>query len=202
MQYVFLFPGQGSQKVGMGDYLKEIPLCNEIFQKADQSLGFSITELMEKGPEEELTKTYHAQPAILTVAVAMGRYLMENGIMPSMMAGHSLGEYACLVLSDAMRFEDAVKAVHHRGKYMQEAVALGVGTMSAVLGLDDNIIEQVCEEVTNDGLLVEPANYNCPGQLVISGTVEGVRRASEFLKEKEPNAVLSFQLAHLFTALC
>ncbi|MEZ4820323.1 MAG: ACP S-malonyltransferase [Bdellovibrionota bacterium] len=184
MQYVFLFPGQGSQKIGMGQYLQGISVCDQTFAQANAALGYSITDIMNNGPEEELQKTFHAQPAILTVAVAIGRYLKEQGIQPLITAGHSLGEYACLVLGEAMHFEDAVQAVHQRGKYMQEAVPLGVGTMSAILGVQDHVVEQVCREVSGQGFLVEPANYNCPGQLVISGSIEGVQKASDLLKTK------------------
>jgi [acyl-carrier-protein] S-malonyltransferase len=184
MQYVFLFPGQGSQHVGMGQYLLEQGIGKDTFEQANQALGQDLTKLMLEGPEEQLQHTANAQPAILTVAVAIGRYLMANGIQPEKMAGHSLGEYACLVLSNALAFEDAVKAVHQRGQFMQDAVPLGVGTMAAILGAEDKLVEEVCAQVTDEGELVEAANYNCPGQLVISGTVVGVEKASQLLKEK------------------
>lgn len=184
MQYVFLFPGQGSQSVGMGKYLSEIPSCKKTFDEVSKVLGDDFVKLMWEGPEDILTQTFNAQPAILSVSVAIGRYLMENGVTPTIMAGHSLGEYTCLVLSNAMTFSDALLAVQARGQFMQEAVPAGQGTMCAVLGVEDSLIEEVCNEVTQNGDLVEPANYNCPGQLVISGTVSGVEKASKILKER------------------
>lgn len=198
-EYAFLFPGQGSQFVGMGQFLADHPTGKKTFQEADEVLGGKLTKLMWEGPEDELKQTQNAQPAILTVEVAIGRILLEKGIKPTIMAGHSLGEYSCLVLSGAMEFKDAVAAVNKRGIYMQQAVPLGKGTMAAVLGLeDDSIVEQVCKEVSAQGFLVEPANYNCPGQLVISGTVEGVEKASIMLKEKGAKRCLPLQVSAPF----
>lgn len=198
-QFAFLFPGQGSQFVGMGKFLADHPTAKKIFQEANEALGFDLTRLMWEGPEDELKQTQNAQPAILTVEVAIGRILLEKGFKPIIMAGHSLGEYSCLVLSGAMNFKDAVRAVNKRGVYMQQAVPLGKGTMAAVLGLeDDSIVEQVCIEVSSQGFLVEPANYNCPGQLVISGTVEGVEKASVLLKEKGAKRCLPLQVSAPF----
>lgn len=198
-QYVFLFPGQGSQFVGMGKFLAEHFIAKSTFQEANHALGFDLTKLMWEGPEEELKQTQNAQPAILAVEVTIGRILLDKGIQPSIMAGHSLGEYACLVLSGAMEFQDAIVAVHQRGKYMQEVVPVGKGTMTAVLGLeDDAIVESVCKEISDQGFLVEPANYNCPGQLVISGTVEGVEKASILLKERGAKRCIPLQVSAPF----
>ena len=149
---VFLFPGQGSQFVGMGKFLAEDPIANPIFQEANDVLRYDLTKLMFEGPEETLKQTQYAQPAILSMEVAIGKILFAKGKKPIVMAGHSLGEYACVVMSDAMKFSDAVLAVHKRGIYMQEAVPVGKGTMSAVLGLDDDsIVEKTCKEVTDQG---------------------------------------------------
>lgn len=198
-QYAFLFPGQGSQFVGMGKFLSDNLIAKSIFQEANKALGFDLTKLMWEGPEDELKQTQNAQPAILTVEVAIGRILQERGFKPAIMAGHSLGEYSCLVLSGAMTFEDAVRAVNKRGIYMQQAVPLGKGTMAAVLGLDDDsIVETVCKEISAQGFLVEPANYNCPGQLVISGSIEGVEKASVMLKEKGAKRCLPLQVSAPF----
>lgn len=199
MQYAFLFPGQGSQFVGMGKFLDTNPIAKEVFAQANEALGYNLTKLMWEGPEDELKQTQNAQPAILTVEVAIGRILLDKGFKPSIMAGHSLGEYSCLVLSGAMEFQDAVTAVNKRGIYMQQAVPLGKGTMAAVLGLeDDSIVEQACKEISAQGFLVEPANYNCPGQLVISGSVEGVEKASLLLKERGAKRCLPLQVSAPF----
>ncbi|MFH1262340.1 MAG: ACP S-malonyltransferase [Pseudomonadota bacterium] len=195
----FLFPGQGSQQVGMGlDLLDRYPTAKSTFAEADSALGESLTDLIRNGPEERLKETANAQPAILTVSVAVGRILAEAGKWPDVMAGHSLGEYSALVLSGAMAFADAVRIVRLRGKYMQEAVPLGKGTMAAVLGMEDALVEEVCHEVNCKGFLVEPANYNCPGQLVISGTVEGVNAASELLKAKGCRKCIPLQVSAPF----
>jgi [acyl-carrier-protein] S-malonyltransferase len=198
-QYAFLFPGQGSQFVGMGKFLVDHPIAKEIFQEANSALGFDLTKLMWEGPEDELKQTQNAQPAILTVEVAIGRILQSKGIEPTVMAGHSLGEYSCLVIGGSIPFSDAVRAVNKRGIYMQQAVPLGKGTMAAVLGLDDDtVVEKACSEVSAQGFLVEPANYNCPGQLVISGSVEGVEKASALLKERGAKRCLPLQVSAPF----
>ncbi|MEZ4704260.1 MAG: ACP S-malonyltransferase [Bdellovibrionota bacterium] len=186
MQFVFLFPGQGSQSVGMAKMLyEEYELVQDTFDQASQALGYSMEELVFEGPEERLTQTQFTQPAILTVEVAISRVLVSKGIVPVMSAGHSLGEYASLVLGQAISFVSALKLVEMRGRYMQEAVPLGEGTMAAALGCDDDLlIEQVCHEVSRDGYVVEAANFNCPGQVVISGHVGAVHEACERLKQK------------------
>ncbi len=199
MKRVFLFPGQGSQVVGMGKQVFDhFDLAQKTLKEADEALGESLSRMILEGPEDVLKETANAQPAILTVSVAVGRVLFEHGIKPEVMAGHSLGEYSALVMASALRFEDAVRLVRARGKFMQEAVPLGVGTMSAILGSDPEVIEEVCREVTAQGKLVEPANYNCPGQLVISGTIEGVALASEELKEKGVKRIVPLNVSAPF----
>lgn len=180
----FVFPGQGSQKVGMGQELTEkYEQSQQFFQKADEALGFSVSQLMKEGPQDQLTLTYHAQPALLTVGAMIASELMAAGIQPDYTAGHSLGEYTALVASGVMPFEEGVVAVHKRGLYMNEAVPAGVGAMAAILGLDAEQVTTVTDEITANGDAVQPANLNCPGQIVISGTKAGVDKACEALKE-------------------
>jgi len=180
----FVFPGQGSQKVGMGQELVE---SNEssmnFFQEADQVLGYSLSKLLLEGPQEELTVTYNAQPALLTVGALIAARLNDAGITADYTAGHSLGEYTALVASGVLSFEDAVSVVHNRGLYMNEAVPAGVGSMAAILGLDSEQVKRVTDEITLNGNAVQPANLNCPGQIVISGTKIGVEQACVELKE-------------------
>ncbi len=180
----FIFPGQGSQSVGMGQQLIEgSGVRKRVYEEADQVLGFSLSNIMLEGPAEELTKTYHAQPALLTTSTMIAQSLMEAGITPDYTAGHSLGEYSALVASKAISFTDAVSLVHQRGLYMNEAVPFGEGAMAAILGLDEDSLKDVTKKVTSEGNLVQVANLNCPGQIVISGTAEGVRLAAEGAKE-------------------
>ncbi|MCM3356965.1 MULTISPECIES: ACP S-malonyltransferase [unclassified Psychrobacillus] len=180
----FIFPGQGSQSVGMGQQLIENNSeSKKIYESADQKLGFSLSDIMLNGPAEELTKTYHAQPALLTTSTMIAKLLIEAGITPDYTAGHSLGEYSALVASGAISFEDAVLLVHRRGLFMNEAVPAGEGTMAAILGLDATSLAEVTQKVTQAGDIVQIANLNCPGQIVISGTAEGVKKASEQAKE-------------------
>jgi [acyl-carrier-protein] S-malonyltransferase len=180
----FIFPGQGSQSVGMGKQLIENDAeSNQFYQQADQVLGFSISDIMLNGPAEELTKTYHAQPALLTTSSMISSKLIEAGITPDYTAGHSLGEYSALVASGVIRFEEAVLLVHQRGLFMNEAVPAGVGAMAAILGLDRAALTAVTDAVTNTGETVQVANLNCPGQIVISGTATGVKEASIQAKE-------------------
>ncbi len=197
-QIAFLFPGQGSQSVGMGGFLREYPIAQKTFEEADQALGEPLSKIIENGPQEKLKETAYAQPAILTISVAIGRVLNQRSFSPSIMAGHSLGEYSALVLSDVLSFEDAVRLVQKRGRFMQEAVPLGKGTMLAVLGMEDSVVEEVCEDISKKGMVVEPANYNCPGQLVISGTVEGVEAASEELKKRGCKKCVPLQVSAPF----
>ena len=180
----FVFPGQGSQKVGMGEELaKSNESSQQFFTNADQVLGFSLSNLILEGPQEELTVTYNAQPALLTVGSLIASRLIVEGITPDYTAGHSLGEYTALVASGVLTFEEGVMAVHKRGLYMNEAVPAGVGAMAAILGLDSVEVEKVTTEITENGDAVQPANLNCPGQIVISGTKAGVEKACVQLKE-------------------
>ena len=184
MKIAFIYPGQGAQYAGMGKEIYEkYEEAKEIFERADEALGFSISKLCFEGPEEELMKTENTQPAILTVSVALTRVLQKRGVKPDVTAGLSLGEYSSLVLAEALDFEDAVRLVKKRGKYMQEVVPEGVGTMAAILGLPNEEVEEICRIASEVGV-VEPANYNCPGQLVVSGEVKAVERAVELAKER------------------
>lgn len=184
MKTAFLFPGQGSQKVGMvQDLYGKYESVKELIKTADDTLGFSISKLMFEGPDTELMKTEFTQPAILTASVCCWTVLKENGVEPDMVAGHSLGEYSALVAAGAMSFADAVYTVHKRGKFMQEAVPLGEGGMAAVIGSDPETITAVCLSVSTKEAPVEPVNFNCPGQTVIAGETKAVEKACVALKE-------------------
>jgi len=180
----FVFPGQGSQFVGMGKELyNEYEAAKNIFDKADQTLGYSLSSLCFEGPEDELKLTYHTQPAILTTSIALYELFKEQVKKPDYVAGHSLGEYSALVAAGALQFEDAVATVRKRGQFMDEAVPAGEGAMAAILGGERDLIGQICEAVSLEGNSVQMANMNCPGQVVISGTKDGVELASGRLKE-------------------
>lgn len=195
----FVFPGQGSQAVGMGKTVIEHNTeAKSIFESADHRLGYSLSDIIFNGPSEKLTLTSNAQPALLTTSIAILKCLEEAGIQPDYTAGHSLGEYTALVAAGAIEFEDAVFAVHKRGEYMEEAVPNGEGTMAAVLGMDRDSLQKVTEEVTASGHSVQLANLNCPGQIVISGTVKGVELASELAKEQGAKRVLPLQVSGPF----
>ncbi|WP_088105059.1 ACP S-malonyltransferase [Halalkalibacter urbisdiaboli] len=195
----FIFPGQGSQAVGMGKTLiEEEPVCEDIFKRADEKLGYSLTDIMLNGPEEALRRTEHTQPALVTMSVAVLQLLKEKGIEADYVAGHSLGEYSALTAANSLSFEDAVFAVRNRGLFMEEAVPFGEGAMAAVLGLERDVLEKVCKQVQNAGEVAELANLNCPGQIVISGSAEGVKQASEQAKEAGAKRVIPLQVSGPF----
>ena len=179
----FIFPGQGSQRAGMGKELAEqFPAARAVFDQADQALGFPLSTLCFEGPEEDLKLTANTQPAILTTSVAAYRVLEEKGIAPDYVAGHSLGEYSALVANGCLSLPEAVVTVRNRGTYMQEAVPAGQGAMAALLGLPLPEVQQVCEQAAQ-GQVVVPANLNSPGQIVISGHKEAVERAAAAAKD-------------------
>ncbi|RDI47493.1 ACP S-malonyltransferase [Falsibacillus pallidus] len=195
----FVFPGQGSQTVGMGkDVVEQHEGAKAIFDKADERLGFSLSEVIFEGPQDKLTLTTNAQPALLTTSTAILQCLKEAGIQADYTAGHSLGEYSALVAAGAISFEDAVYTVRRRGELMEEAVPAGEGSMAAVLGMDREALKEVTDQVTSDGNPVQLANMNCPGQIVISGTAEGVEKASVLAKEKGAKRVLPLQVSGPF----
>jgi [acyl-carrier-protein] S-malonyltransferase len=180
----FLFPGQGSQSVGMGKELAAShAVARQTFDEADAALGFKLSELCFDGPDEKLKLTEITQPAILTVSVAAFRVLDEKGIMPAYAAGHSLGEYSAHVAASTLSFEDALRTVRHRGRYMQEAVPVGKGAMAAILGMPLTELETICAEAAH-GEVCSPANINSPDQIVISGSTHAVERAAELAKHR------------------
>jgi [acyl-carrier-protein] S-malonyltransferase len=183
--YALVFPGQGSQYAGMGRNLAENSnAAKQVFEQADDALGFSLTELCFDGPAEDLQQTENTQPAILTVSIAALEVLREGGLPePSYVAGHSLGEYSAVVAAGALPFRDAVSTVRMRGRYMQEATPFGTGAMAAILGSELSTVETACAEAAGDEVC-SPANINSPGQIVIAGNSAAVDRAIELLKER------------------
>jgi [acyl-carrier-protein] S-malonyltransferase len=197
-QIAFLFPGQGSQKVGMGkDLVQLYPVARHTFQEADEALGFSISQLCFEGPEENLKMTEVTQPALLAMSTAVARVLQEKGIVPQYVAGHSLGEYSAHVAAGTLSFPDALRAVHKRGKYMQEAVPAGQGAMAAILGLTLETVGLVCREAAQ-GEVVSPANVNSPDQIVISGHTRAVERGAELAKARGAKRALMLQVSAPF----
>ena len=193
-----LFPGQGSQAVGMGQALADaFPIAAATFAEADAALGESLSDLIFNGPAERLTLTENTQPAILTMSVAVWRVLHERGLSPAFVAGHSLGEYSAHVAAGTLAFADAVRLVRNRGRYMQEAVPVGQGAMAAILGLDEAGVTQACLDAAQ-GEVVSPANLNGPGQIVIAGSAAAVARASERAKALGAKRVIPLQVSAPF----
>ena len=191
----YIFPGQGAQFSGMGlDLYENSPLAQELFEKANHILGFNITDTMFEGTPEDLKETKVTQPAIFLHSVILAKTLGDT-FKPDMVAGHSLGEFSALVANGALTFEDGLKLVSQRATAMQKACELQPSTMAAVLGLDDDIVEKIC--ATTDGIVVA-ANYNCPGQLVISGEIEAINKACESLKEEGARRALVLPVGGAF----
>ncbi|WP_392563423.1 ACP S-malonyltransferase [Orbus wheelerorum] len=183
-KFTMVFPGQGSQSVGMLNELSDkYPIIKETFSQASAVLGYDLWQLVQAGPAEELNNTWNTQPALLAASVAIFRvWQEEHGAMPEFMAGHSLGEYSALVCAGVINFDDAIKLVELRGKLMQEAVPAGTGAMYAIIGLDNESIAKACEQAAQ-GQVVSPVNFNSPGQVVIAGNKEAVERAGILCKE-------------------
>jgi [acyl-carrier-protein] S-malonyltransferase len=194
----FLFPGQGAQSVGMGRTLAEqFPAAREVFETADRVLGFALSRICWDGPAEELRKTVHTQPALLTHSVAALRLVQAAGIRPAWTAGHSLGEYSACVAAGALGFEDAVRLVHRRGALMHEAGLERPGTMAAILGMSPEAVEAVCEEASAAGV-VRPANMNAPGQVAISGEIPAVERACELARARGAKRAIRLEVGGAF----
>jgi len=192
----FVFPGQGAQFIGMGkDLYESNNECKEMFEKANEILGFRITDIMFAGTEDELKQTKVTQPAVFLHSVILAKAIGEK-FQPNMVAGHSLGEFSALVAAKAMKFEDGLKLVSIRANAMQKACEKNPSTMAAIIGLDDNTIEEVCKSITDE--VVVPANYNCPGQLVISGSMAGIEKACAILKEKGAKRALPLKVGGAF----
>ena len=194
----FVFPGQGAQFVGMGkDLYDNNPKAKELFEKANDILGYRITDIMFAGTDEELKQTKVTQPAVFLHSVIKAISLGEE-FKPSMVAGHSLGEFSALVAAGALNFEDGLRLVYARAMAMQKACEAAPSTMAAIVGLPDDKIEEICAEVSKEGSVVVPANYNCPGQLVISGNVEAINEACEKLKAAGANRALPLKVGGAF----
>ncbi|WP_342419961.1 ACP S-malonyltransferase [Paenibacillus sp. FSL H8-0168] len=196
----FIFPGQGSQAVGMAkDAYEAVPAATEVFRQADERLGFALSTLIFEGPDTALKQTSNTQPALLTASIALYEAFKEKmGIHPDYVAGHSLGEYSALVASGVLAFEDAVEIVRTRGEFMEQAIPDGQGGMAAVLGADREALAALCRDITESGQLVELANINCPGQIVVSGTKEGVAAAAERVKEAGGKRAITLEVSGPF----
>ena len=195
MKKAYVFPGQGAQFVGMGkDLYESSPLAKEMFDNANEILGFNITELMFSGTDEDLKQTKVTQPAIFLHSVILAKTLGDE-FKPDMTAGHSLGEFSALVAAGALSFEDGLKLVYARGLAMQKACEANPSTMAAILALPDEKVEEICKSIDD---VVVPANYNCPGQIVISGTMNGIERACELMKEAGAKRALPLKVGGAF----
>lgn len=194
----FVFPGQASQYKGMGKELyQKYPLCRQVFEQADNALGFKISQLCFQGPEESLKLTENTQPAILTVSIAVWKLLQNYGYKPNYVAGHSLGEYSALVAAGAMSLADAVVIVRKRGQYMQEAAPLNKGKMAAIIGLSNKEVAEICQQAVQ-GEVLSAANYNSPVQTVISGTAAAIDRAVELAKERGARKAINLPVSAPF----
>ena len=194
----FVFPGQGAQFVGMGkDLYNNNPLAKELFEKANDILGYNITEIMFNGTDEELKQTKVTQPAVFLHSV-ISALCMGDDFAPSMVAGHSLGEFSALVAAGALSFEDGLKLVYARAMAMQKACEASPSTMAAIIGLPDEKVEEICAEVNKDGYVCVPANFNCPGQLVISGNIDAINEACEKLKAAGAKRALPLKVGGAF----
>ena len=194
----YVFPGQGAQFAGMGkDLYDSKPLAKELFDKANDILGYSITDIMFNGTDEQLKETKITQPAVFLHSVISALCLGDE-FTPAMVAGHSLGEFSALVAAGALSFEDGLRLVYARAMAMQKACEVAPGTMAAIVGLDDETVEKICQQVSAVGNVVVAANYNCPGQLVISGNIDAVNQACELLKEAGAKRALPLKVGGAF----
>lgn len=195
----FVFPGQGAQAVGMGkDAYEAHPGARRVFEEADAALGFKLTDVIFHGPEEELKQTVNTQPALLATSLALHEALREKGVAPDYVAGHSLGEYSALAVAGVVSYADAVRTVRARGSFMEKAVPGGRGAMAAVLGAERGALSELCARVSASAGAVEMANVNCPGQIVVSGTKEGVQAIVELAKEIGAKRVIPLEVSGPF----
>ena len=194
----FVFPGQGAQFVGMGkDLYENSPLAKELFEKANEILGYRITDIMFEGTDEDLRQTKVTQPAVFLHSV-ISALCMGDAFQPEMTAGHSLGEFSALVAAGALSFEDGLKLVYARAMAMQKACEAQPSTMAAIIGLDDDKVEEICDQVTAEGEVCVAANFNCPGQIVISGSIEGINKACELMKVAGAKRALPLKVGGAF----
>jgi len=194
MKIAFVFPGQGSQYIGMGKEIYEnFDVARGVFKEASDELGYDLADMSFNGPAEELNKTFRTQPCVLTVSIAIHRVLLSKGMKPSVAAGHSLGEYSAIVAAEVLRFRDAVRLTEKRGRFMQEAVPGGKGLMAAIIGLERDRVDEICGSVQSG--YASPANYNCPGQIVIAGEKSAVEEVMELSKQAGAKRVVPLQVS-------